>query len=405
MKKKTGLLFVINDFNVGGAELFVYRLGIALQTNYCIYILDLFPDKGDVEFKQQFIDSGFVLINRFNALSHFKEKLFWKINALCSLFGIKGIYSKLKKHEQHKLLIHSIKKQGVKIVHSHYFSSDTFVRTNLYSKGVKWVMTMHGDYNQSVYSKMDKKKDLFLNNAKQNIQKVDALTYVADVNLAIVKEFELVPKQLKKIRLGLSKALIKKEFGNNLQNRNFTFCMVARSNPDKGWEILMNAFMLLNGKYPDTKLYCVGPVEGVVEELAEKYSNHKNIEFTGYTNSPTRYVIDSDVGVLPTYFEGESSPYSVIEYLSCNKPVIATDKGEIKDMISVYDEIAGIIIPLESNNRPSVTRLMESMEKLMLDKKLYDEKVKLTSLAFEKFTIEKCKQEYIDLYNKVLVND
>ena len=100
MKNKPGILFVINDFNVGGAELFVFRLGIALQTNYSICILDLYPTNCDVEFRQQFIESGFVLLNRYHELSNFKEKLFWKINAFFSIIGIKGVYSKLKKKEQ-----------------------------------------------------------------------------------------------------------------------------------------------------------------------------------------------------------------------------------------------------------------------------------------------------------------
>jgi len=400
MNNKNGILFVVNDFNVGGAELFVFRLGIALQTNYSIYILDLFPDNCDKEFRQQFIDSGFVLLNRFNELSNFKEKFFWKINAFFSIVGIKGVYTKLKKKEQQKLLLNAINNNSIKIIHSHYFSADAFVRNNLLSNDLKWVMTMHGDYNQTVYNKMIGEKETFLITAKENIKKTDALTYVADVNLALLKEFELAPKQLKKIRLGLSKGLNKNHI--NLQKEDFTFCMVARSNPDKGWGILVKAFIELNDKFPNTKLYCVGPIEGIVAELAEKYSKHEKIEFTGYTNSPSDYILKSDVGVLPTYFEGESSPYSVIEYLSCSKPVIASDKGEIRDMLSANNDIAGIIIQIRDDNKPSVKELMEAMEILMLDKILYEEKVKLTPLAFDKFTIEKCKQEYLKLYENLL---
>ena len=178
--------------------------------------------------------------------------------------------------------------------------------------------------------------------------------------------------------------------------------MVARSNPDKGWEILVKAFLLLNEKYLNTKLYCVGPIEGVVQELAEKYSKHEKIEFTGYTNLPSDYILKSEVGILPTYFEGESSPYSVIEYLSCSKPVIATDKGEIRDMLSTNDDIAGIVIQLCDDNKPTVKELKEAMEKLMLDKILYEKKVKLTTFAFDKFSIERCKQEYLELYKNLL---
>ena len=38
----------------------------------------------------------------------------------------------------------------------------------------------------------------------------------------------------------------------------------------------------------------------------------------------------------------------------------------------------------------------------MVDKILYEEKVKLTPLAFDKFTIERCKKEYVELYENLL---
>jgi glycosyltransferase involved in cell wall biosynthesis len=95
----------------------------------------------------------------------------------------------------------------------------------------------------------------------------------------------------------------------------------------------------------------------------------------------------------------------VIEYLSCGKPVIATDKGEISDMLTTSGELAGILIQLKDDNKPSVIDLMEAMEKMVLDKTFYDQKVKLTPKAFEKFTIEKCKQEYMELYHKVLTDE
>ena len=404
MRKKPGILLVINDFNVGGAELFVYRLGIALQVDYSIFILDLFPDKGDSVFRQQFIDSGFILLNRFNELSNLKEKFFWKINALFSLIGRKGMYSILKNKYQQKKLLRNIKNGDVKIIHSHYFSADTFVRKFLLTKEMKWVMTMHGDYNQSVYSNMHNEKELFINTAKLNINTADALAYVADVNLDILKEFDLQPKKMKKIRLGLNQDLNKVNSNNFSDKKDFTFCMVARSNESKGWGLMIESFVLLNEKFPNTKLYCVGPIEGVLEDLSEKFSGHNKIQFTGYTSSPSSYILVSDVGMLPTYFEGESSPYSVIEYLSCNKPVIASDKGEIREMLSISGDIAGIVVQLKEDGRPSINDLMLAMQKLMQDQLFYDEKVNLTSLAFQKFRMENCKMEYIELYNKLLID-
>jgi len=401
---KKNILFVINDFNVGGAELFALRLGIALQTHYNIYILDKYPINSNVLIKQRFIENGFLPLNRFQKLPKWKEFLFWKINALYSIFGIQGKFSELKQSYQDRKLKKIIKEKSILLFHSHYFSADCFVRNFLLTKKSKWVMTMHGDYNRSVYERMEEGKEIFLEKAISNIKEVNVLTYVADVNLDILVDFKITPSKSKKIRLGLELDIFEQKLdrSSEIRKKVFTFCMVARSNPDKGWQILVDAFLELNMKYPTTKLICVGPNEGGIAELARFHSTNSAIEFTGFTDRPSDFIVQSDVCVLPTYFEGESSPYSVIEYLAYKKPVIATNKGEIKEMLDANGNCAGIILELTDNGKPNVNDLMKAMETLMLDTELYEEKVKLTSIAFEKFTMEKCKEEYIKIYEELL---
>ena len=402
--QKKSILFVINDFNVGGAEIFVLRLGIALQSHYSIYILDIYPSKSNLEFKQRFMNSGFILLNRFQDLPKWKENLYWKVNAIYSLFGKQGKFSELKKSFQDHQLKKSIKDNKIQIIHSHYFSSDCFVRNFLLTEKLKWVLTMHGDYNRSVYEKMVNGKESFLESSISNIKRSDFLTHVADVNLDILSDFKLVPSISKKIRLGLELDITeqKLDISSEISKKEFTFCMVARSNPDKGWQLMVDAFLELNIKYPSTKLICVGPIEGVVEELALIHSNNTAIEFTGYTERPSDFIVKSDICLLPTYFEGESSPYSVIEYLAYQKPVIATNKGEIKEMLDANGNCAGTILELSNDGRPNVNDLTKAMETLMLDKELYQEKVRLTSIAFDKFTMQKCKEEYINIYEELL---
>jgi glycosyltransferase involved in cell wall biosynthesis len=400
---KKSILFVINDFNVGGAELFVLRLGIALQSNFSIYILDIYPSKSNIEFKKRFLNNGFILLNRFQDLPKWKENLYWKINAIYSLFGKQGKFSELKKSYQDHQLKKSIKANKIQIIHSHYFSSDCFVRNFLLTEKLKWVLTMHGDYNRSVYEKMVNGKESFLESLISNIKKVDFLAHVANVNLDILEDFNIIPKSVKKISLGLNiDKGITHDLPSDQKEQEFTFCMVARSNPDKGWQLMVDAFIELNIKYPSTKLICVGPIEGVVKELATIHFNNSAIIFTGYTDSPTNFIQESDICVLPTYFEGESSPYSVIEYLAYQKPVIATNKGEIKEMLDANGKCAGSILELTDDGKPNVNDLTKAMETLMLDTDLYEEKLGLTSIAFEKFTMQKCKEEYLKIYEKLL---
>lgn len=400
---KKSILFVINDFNIGGAELFVLRLGIALQSHFSIYILDKYPLKSDESIKQRFIENGFKILNRFQDLPKWKEYLFWKINALYSLFGIQGKFSELKQSFENRQLNKIIKDKSIELIHSHYFSADCFVRNTLLTKNLKWVMTMHGDYNRSVYENMENGKQIFIEKAIANVKNVHVLSYVADVNLDIIHDFNLKPSIVRKIRLGLEIDKFEHFTKSDLDiEKSFTFCMVARSNPDKGWQIMVDAFLELNKKFPDTKLICVGPIEGILKELSTIHSSNSAIKFTGYTDHPSSCILKSDICVLPTYFEGESSPYSVIEYLAYKKPVIATNKSEIKEMLDAGGQSAGELIELTENGKPSTIELTKAMEKLMLDRELYKEKVKLTEIAFEKFTMQKCKEEYLKIYEELL---
>jgi glycosyltransferase involved in cell wall biosynthesis len=404
MNQKQGLLFVINDFNVGGAELFVLRLGKALMEEYNVCIMDIYPYKSDVEFKKLFKDAGFEIINRFTPVSSFREKIYWKINALFFLFGVKGMYTKLINAYQKKNLLNKLKEKNIKIIHSHYYSSDYYCATAFDNNQFKKIVTMHGDYNRNVYERMtDIDRENYFFNVKKIMKGCDALTYVADVNIAILNELNTKPRLLEKISLGyeLPKLIVEQKKNDGKQ---FTFCMVARANATKGWNELVESFVKLNKKYPNTKLVCVAPIEGIVKELKAKYNDNSLIVFTDYSTTPGYYIQESDVCVLPTYFEGESTPYSIIEYLAYGKPVITTNAGEIQNMLTHEGTLAGILLDAEQLRKGQYDKLIDAMGELMIDKKLYCKYSDTASLAFKKFSMQECKSKYWELYAAVLNN-
>ncbi len=400
---KSGLLFVINDFNVGGAELFILRLGRALMNNYNIYIMDIHPDSGDIAFKKLFIDAGFNIINRFSPLSKFREWVYWKINALYKVFGRKGQFSILKNTYQKNKLRKDIEKEGIKIIHSHLYSSDCFVRNVFSGHRIKKIISMHGDYNRNVYEKMSKEqKIIFLENAQKNIAACDFLVNAADVNLEILNDLKLSITKSRKIYYGFEPTYGNEKKVQLNSGDEFTFCVVARANPAKGWKELVESFIVVNKKNPHTRLICVGPLEGILLDLQNKYNNNNSIIFTGYLEAPVEYISKSDVCLLPTYFAGESLPYSIIEYLSCGKPVIATQTCEIPSMLNYEGKSAGILINPGKLKLSQYDELINAMEKLMLNKEFYTEKAALAKLAFRKFSMENCKSEYVKIYSDLL---
>jgi glycosyltransferase involved in cell wall biosynthesis len=406
MNKKIGILFIINDFNIGGAEVFVLRLGKSLSEKYSIFVLDLYPNKTNLAIKKMYLDSGFNIIDRQPEIPIYIDKILWKLNALGEIFYKRGLYSYLKKSIQKQILFRCIKQNNIKIIHSHFYSSDHFSVDYLKLKNIKRVITLHGDYNEMVYSNMsvDYKK-VFFENSKNIFQKSNAITYVADKNIEILNQLKIKPLNIKKVYLGydieqtrgLSKLQLK--VGND---DIFTFCMVARAEESKGWSELLKAFNLLNHKFKNIRLLCVGPLDGIIKTLQQQYINNKNIIFTGFSDNPSDYILQSDICLLPSYYAGESLPYSIIEYLAYDKPIIATENGEIRHMLSVTTtDIAGILIPL-CKEEELIKHLYVSMEKFLTDKELFNEKQKLTKEAFKKFSMKACSQVYNKIYSSVL---
>lgn len=118
----------------------------------------------------------------------------------------------------------------------------------------------------------------------------------------------------------------------------FFYLFVGRARKEKGIQELIKAFNLL--KVNKKRLVIVGEASDEVKRI---YGG-KNIIFTGYISDRgtlgTIYQ-NSDVFVLPTYWEGQS--VAVLEAMSYGLPVIATDIPGMRSLIET--EKNGFLVP------------------------------------------------------------
>lgn len=99
----------------------------------------------------------------------------------------------------------------------------------------------------------------------------------------------------------------------------------------------------LADKNPDKSLVIVGPVWADQEKDKEALSQKNNVYFLGYKkySEAPQYIQQFDVGIIPhktAGFSATTNPMKMYEYLSCGKPVVATDNigtENVMDMISV----------------------------------------------------------------------
>lgn len=107
--------------------------------------------------------------------------------------------------------------------------------------------------------------------------------------------------------------------------------MIARFSPQKDQETLIKAVTKL--PKDSYKLTFVGDGETLQtnKELVSKYGLNHNIKFVGFKDDISDELIDNDVYILSTHYEG--LPISIIEAMSYGLPILATNVGGNSEML------------------------------------------------------------------------
>jgi len=121
--------------------------------------------------------------------------------------------------------------------------------------------------------------------------------------------------------------------GNSFK-KNILFTGKLEAN--KGCESLIRAFSIVIENIPDAALTLVGcgADESKLKKLSERLEIDKKIKFAGSVpnNEMEKYYMNSAVVVVPSICM-DNSPMVIYEALSFGKPVIATNRGGIPELI------------------------------------------------------------------------
>jgi glycosyltransferase involved in cell wall biosynthesis len=137
--------------------------------------------------------------------------------------------------------------------------------------------------------------------------------------------------------------------------------------PEKGFDVLLDAFGKLHEKYPQTHLLVIGDFANpnrrrkALEDI-KKRKLKRAISFTGrvaYTEVLS-WMRLLDIFVLPSLHE--ASPMALLEAMYCRLPVVASETGGIVEMIE--HETDGLLVPTGDADAltHSLARLIEDEE-------------------------------------------
>lgn len=391
------ILLVTDVIHLGGAELFVLRLGEELdRKGHNVQLFILRSDRIDNTVKEIVAPNLSVIAPKIPLFS------FWnKVDGL--LYRIKIPFSIVRCfHIKHIKRV--VRKESIHVIHSHLFTSDLIAISASKQTGVPLVSTMHGDYLLYSRSSAARKVARLLNFnflLRKVMMHISAIAYIADEQII---QIESLKKQhnsslvLKKIyngyklpaqSTGVSRQKLK------IDTNEFVIGMVARGIPDKGWKELIEGFK--KAGIPDSVLLLIGEGDFLIQ-LKNDYAGDPSIRFLGAVHYPTDYIKLMDVACLPSYFASESLPTVVIEYLTCGKPVIASNKGEIPFMLRIdSDEPAGILIDINDKQKMAIA-ICEAITSLKNDAILLQKYAGNARKAAGVFDMQECALNYEAIY-------
>lgn len=129
-----------------------------------------------------------------------------------------------------------------------------------------------------------------------------------------------------KAKLALVPNPLREAFGASIAAKDRPIVLaVGRLHPQKGFDILLEAFAMARAGRPDWRLVVLGdgPQEEALKDQTRRLGLEGAVEWKGFVADPFPWYRTADIFVLPSRFEGTSN--ALLEAMSCGVVAIASD--------------------------------------------------------------------------------
>lgn len=380
------LLYLIEHLDLGGAERTVVDLAKRIDKNkfqvtVCLYrdYGIFYPELKELGIKVIFLQKD-ILSRYFKALPFILRIPFFIIESMIFVFRLKEL----------------IEKNKINIVHSFLFSGNLWGRVVALLSGRFIMITSE----RTTTEKRRFKKHIIINKLLAPFSDLITANSHAVAKI-VVKNQNVIPEKIVVIPNALKFC--------DQSNRNILFnpnkpkfghtrpllIAVGRLERVKRFDLLLYAIKNCLERFPEINCWLIGDGKETknLKDLVKKLGLDNHITFLGTRTDVRLLVTHADLMVSTS--EREGFPMAILEAISENVPVVATDVGGTKELVE--NDISGILV--EPNNLNSITDgIYKMLKNKNLAKKLAD-----TALeeAKKKFSMESIIVKWEDLYTQV----
>ncbi len=288
--------------------------------------------------------------------------------------------------------------RGISLLHCHQYSPFVYGRIAAWRRpGLKLVYTEHGRLSDAPPSLKRRLVNPLLSRFDGAIVAVSG--ELRDYMLA--SRFR--PGQVSVIRNGIEAGALPSHSERDrarrllgLDDRAFVVMTVARLDPVKDFDTLLDAFADVRRRVPRARLVLVGdgPERDRLIERAAGADLAGSVTLAGFRSDVRALLPAADLYANSSVSEGIS--ITILEAMAAGVPIVATGVGGTPEVLA--DGVAGVLVP--SRNRVALASAIAS---LAIDA---ERRARLATAARRRletsFTIERMVREYAHMYHRLL---
>lgn len=292
------------------------------------------------------------------------------------------------------IFLNYIKRNHIEVINTHSVSNQKWIcRIKLFCK-VRHIATVHGMFEAM-------QKDIAKKNIKSLDRNVDKWVYVAEnshetliyanvnqnkmikIHNAVYRPTEIMPIDLSSY---------------NIPKNAYCVTVVSRAVEKKCWPECIETVKQARKK-SGLNIHLILAGNGVVYNKLIKQTLPEYIHLIGTVNNPCSFYAASNIELLLSI--RECAPLSLIEMYYAGIPVVATDTGDVREMMTVSEnQMTGILLPLfiDSDEIIDINKASDAIVELLTDSEKYKQ---FKNNAIEKsyvFDVRKMAENYLSVF-------